>query len=412
MNVYVIDAIMGAGKSTFAIKTINDNFWERYLIVVPFLSEITRYKNSIRHCDVVEPRNWGKSKSKHLKELISKGKNIITTHQLITRLDEETINLLKKYCYNLLLDESLEVIKQYPITHSDLTVLINGGYLYETSDHCLKWNYSNIDASRYNGTYFSNMKYLCDLNALMPCKNASDEISSLIWNFPPEFFKVFKTAFIFTYLWNGSFQKAYFDVHGIEYSIHSLYKGKLIDYSVEAERGIKKKYQKLITIIEDDKLNAMGNPVGWEKPFSNSWFKRLDQDDVKKIKDDLYNFFRHRVGGGAKYNMWSTYKQFEPLLKGKGYSGTAKNQCFVPFNVRGTNEFAHKKNLAYLVNVYPEPEIPRFFNQCGIQLDSDAYALSCMVQWVWRSQIRQGKPITLYVPSNRMRNIFKKWLTE
>ena len=33
-----------------------------------------------------------------------------------------------------------------------------------------------------------------------------------------------------------------------------------------------------------------------------------------------------------------------------------------------------------------------------------------MVQWIYRSQIRNGKPITVYVPSRRMRELLIDWL--
>ena len=39
-------------------------------------------------------------------------------------------------------------------------------------------------------------------------------------------------------------------------------------------------------------------------------------------------------------------------------------------------------------------------------VSQDDFALSEMVQWVWRSAIRDGKPITLYIPSDRMYQLF------
>lgn len=40
----------------------------------------------------------------------------------------------------------------------------------------------------------------------------------------------------------------------------------------------------------------------------------------------------------------------------------------------------------------------------------DDYALSEMIQWVWRSAIRDGKEIWVYIPSRRMRELFQNWL--
>jgi hypothetical protein len=35
-----------------------------------------------------------------------------------------------------------------------------------------------------------------------------------------------------------------------------------------------------------------------------------------------------------------------------------------------------------------------------------------MLQWIWRSAIRNGKPVELYLPSRRMREILEAWIRE
>ena len=42
--------------------------------------------------------------------------------------------------------------------------------------------------------------------------------------------------------------------------------------------------------------------------------------------------------------------------------------------------------------------------------DKDLWALSNMIQFVFRSRLRKGEPINLYVPSRRRRELFKRWL--
>ena len=56
------------------------------------------------------------------------------------------------------------------------------------------------------------------------------------------------------------------------------------------------------------------------------------------------------------------------------------------------------------------PAITQFFAQKGIKVDEDLYALSEMIQWIWRSQIRNGEKINIYIPSTRMRLLLKSWL--
>jgi hypothetical protein len=46
----------------------------------------------------------------------------------------------------------------------------------------------------------------------------------------------------------------------------------------------------------------------------------------------------------------------------------------------------------------------------GIEIDADQFALSEMVQFIWRSAIRDDKEILLYMPSRRMRGLLKEWI--
>lgn len=48
----------------------------------------------------------------------------------------------------------------------------------------------------------------------------------------------------------------------------------------------------------------------------------------------------------------------------------------------------------------------------GFPVKEDIFALSEMVQWVWRSAIREGNPINIYVPSSRMRDLLERWLED
>lgn len=33
-----------------------------------------------------------------------------------------------------------------------------------------------------------------------------------------------------------------------------------------------------------------------------------------------------------------------------------------------------------------------------------------MIQWIWRSAIRNGEEISLYLPSKRMRDLLTEWI--
>ena len=52
------------------------------------------------------------------------------------------------------------------------------------------------------------------------------------------------------------------------------------------------------------------------------------------------------------------------------------------------------------------------FTTNNIAVDEDGYALSEMLQFIWRSAIRNGEEIWVYIPSIRMRNLLKQWIEE
>ena len=66
--------------------------------------------------------------------------------------------------------------------------------------------------------------------------------------------------------------------------------------------------------------------------------------------------------------------------------------------------------MAYMVNRFADPNIMKFFHTKDISIDADKFALSEMLQWVWRSAIRDNKPINLYIPSKRMRDLLIDWI--
>ena len=103
----------------------------------------------------------------------------------------------------------------------------------------------------------------------------------------------------------------------------------------------------------------------------------------------------------------------------KGYTRKRSDRSqttFVACNCRATEEYKDRYNLAYLVDRNLNPGLIRFFAQEGIYIDQNAWALSEMIQWIFRSRIRDGsaedRSINIYIPSARMRRLLKGWLGE
>lgn len=60
-----------------------------------------------------------------LKRLISNGENIISTHALFQKIDNELMNMCKASNYILIMDEVADVIEDYSISKQDFENLLN-----------------------------------------------------------------------------------------------------------------------------------------------------------------------------------------------------------------------------------------------------------------------------------------------
>lgn len=404
--VKVVDDIMGSGKSTWAINFINSNPDKKFLCVVPLLDECERYKEKT-NIDIIDPKSWG-TKWKHFRFLVENNQNIVTTHSLIQKMDLDMLELLKSKEYILMIDECLDVLNTYKISKDDLKIIFNENLVTLDDDGFLIWN---EERRPYKGVY-SDIKRLCSFKSLMGFrKNDSDELARIImWNFPVDFFKCFEESYIFTYLWDGSIQKSYFDIHGIKYKKYMLDENRgLIEHNKEYEFEKRSQVVDLINIY-DGKFNNIGARIGKSNPLSKSWYegkRKKNRSIFDELKGNTENYFRTVTKTKSNDNMYTSFESYKKYVNGKGYS-----KGFVPCNARGTNNFKHKRALAYLINFFISPDIKQFVEHYNINFDEELFSLSALLQWIWRSQIRDGKPIDIYIPSERMRYLLRNWISE
>ena len=67
-------------------------------------------------------------------------------------------------------------------------------------------------------------------------------------------------------------------------------------------------------------------------------------------------------------------------------------------NSKGTNDYQNCKALAYLIDLHPQQDLVNFFKSFNVEINIDLYSLSEMLQWIWRSQIRNNLAIDVYIP--------------
>ena len=289
-----------------------------------------------------------------------------------------------EYGYILILDEVLEVIQQIPVSKSDQQMLEETGKLHVRDDLTVQW----LDQS-YKGK-FEHLKRMANSKTLIRM-----EEGALMWIMPIKTLMSFPEIYVFTFMFDGSHMKHYLDLHGVTYRRMHIEGNELCEGAQNLTQE-KARIRALIEIYEGP-MNLIGERPG---ALSKSWWEKAGRNGhLQAIKGDLRRYFRYQCTAGSTDVMWSSFKAEQKRLAVKGY---AKGFC--PCNARATNEYRGRKYLAYLLNVYEQPYVIKWFSQRGIHIDQDAFALSQLLQWIWRSAIRDGEAIRLYLPSKRMRN--------
>ena len=120
--------------------------------------------------------------------------------------------------------------------------------------------------------------------------------------------------------------------------------------------------------------------------YSKKWIT----ENIKFTKNKLYNYYNNKYKGYSEDIGWTTYRSLFESLKGKGYT-------------KGFNKDG-RKYLAYFRNDFYSVHDNRH------ELTDDQYALANLLQFIWRSAIRDGKHITVYIPSRRMRELLIDWI--
>ncbi|HGO9415610.1 TPA: DEAD/DEAH box helicase family protein [Bacillus cereus] len=408
-KINIIDSIMGSGKTSWAIQFMkNAPAYQKFIYITPFINEVERIITSVnRNFHQPQADCKGETKLEDIKRLISEGKNIVSTHSLFRNINSEVIDLLDMENYTLILDEVMDVIEQVDVSKDDLKMLTENEVIGVNQNGVVHWK--QLD---YRKGYFEKLRNLANSGNLMMYEDKGNEPSALYWIFPVDIFKCFEEVFILTYMFDGQIQRAYFDLFGQEYVYQSVVKEgdnyKLAPY-VSFKNEDRSHLKELINIYylspKDKKdMNKMGNKHNY---FSVSDLKKKtkNKDTKKVIRDNAYNFYRNKCNVPTTEVMWTTFKEFKDSLAPMGLK-----EHFVSVNARATNQFQHKRTCIYLANIYTNPLIKHFFNKQGIQLNGDLFALSELLQWLFRSRIRTGKSIDVFIPSKRMRTLLEQYL--
>ena len=335
------------------------------------------------------------SKSAELKTHIRHGKNVAATHSLFYLMDEEALELVRANHYSLIIDESIQVIERLNVTDKDFALIIS--QLADVGENgVVRWKDKEYDGR------FCDYKELADAGSLRMIDSALLNVMN------PDMLRSFDEVFMLTYLFDGQYQKAYLDFFGFDYRII----GVELDedgyrFSNAPDSPPPLDYRNLIHIVETPAMNKVGDG---KFALSKNWFTRrgYDHPDIRALRNNLKKFFQGVPGGNHDSRLWTSFKDARDKLTDRR-TGRFRNN-FLQVSARATNEFRNRTDIAYMANRFVDPNLLKFFSERDIEINSDHFALSEMLQWIWRSAIRDNKPINLYIPSSRMRELLIDWM--
>ena len=401
--VEVLDSIMGSCKSKHTIEWIDKNPNERYIFVSPLLTEVEeggRLSRSINNVSFECPSTSEyETKSEHLLKLLKDGANIACTHSLYLAVTDSHLDLIERMGYILIIDEEIDVI--------------NGIDGYSKDDYSWLYENNKISVSETDGMvswicpvnvgvdnkYFP-FKKLCEYQALYVTKRDS---SMMVTQLPIKLMTKAKRVIILTYMFSGNVLDCFLRLKGIEVKPFE-------DVKVTERDG--DEIRNLITLLP---LNSKVSNFS----LSSTWYDEANKVQLEAVakyisntcrvnkatfEDVMYTLPKSRHQGVSTKNLVKPPKYYRKRIDGEW------KYCWLATQTRATNDYKHKWCVVHAYNRFPMVSVSSYLSDYGFPIDQPTFTKSEMVQWIWRSRIREMKPIVLAIANKRMHKLFSEWL--
>lgn len=410
MTIQVVDALCGAGKTTWIFKHIMANKDKEWIFCSPYLNETGegkvkgRIQKELPEMRFLSPESSPSKKASFLRG-VGQNRNIAITHALFTGFSLDVAKVLEDKNYHLVIDETIDLITFYDdVKGDDVKIMIEWGMVLVGDKGRIDWNYTKYPD--YNGRD-NDIKELCDLGCLWLY---GDNV--MLQRIPPLALQACKSVTILTYMFEGSLMSAWMELNNIEWEYYNPPTLKPAKQLKEEMRD-KLYLVKPSSVIDKMQTDTNGYPI--HSVFNMSWYKAASVPELNEVKASIESTIKHNMISGNVF--WTTFKQWELVLKGKGYTKGVRvdwldgvRPTFLSKNTRASNEYRDCTKCIYTVNIYPNGSIESHLKTHGVTINRDLYALSELIQFVFRGAIRCNQDMDLLILSNRMRCLFETWL--
>ena len=409
------DGVMGVGKTTYIIEYARSHATP-LVIASPLLSEVEG--RIAAETGFWTPRKDSPPKSAQLLEALRDGRNVVISHALLDHLDSKHHLALVQHGYKLILDEVKDsVLEPIGLKNDALRLLLRAEAIEVGEDSRIQWLESPTftEYTELRDAALKDTAYAVDST---PAKAVAVADYAL--------YAAFLEIDVYTYMAPFSLMWQYFQIaprfgpfrfdvkhHEVRGGVDGLY----ISHAPPVYSGLP--FAHLVEVDHSPKRDLMYTE---NLSLSATGYKGMRKPQFEALGSATRGFFKASEGFAGKLKrMYTVPKEQKEKIIPKEGKEVFDISHFVPVNARATNLHAKRTALAYLSDFHPHPSVIALLTQCGVEIGSRSptqqsfyagFSLSNMLQWIWRSAIRNGEPIRVYIPSPRMRALFRGWLEE
>ncbi|MBQ9635622.1 MAG: hypothetical protein IJV12_05350, partial [Acidaminococcaceae bacterium] len=272
--------------------------------------------------------------------------------------------------------------------------------------------YAKTDADYKVFNAVKNLSYSC---TLYPYGEKDGLFTSIIAFARRDLFSCFRECWFFSYLTYDSMLHKYCAMNHIGMDFYQIVDRRMIRnpggrFMETYPDGIDN-----LVILDDKRFNMDGS-------LSKQWYSRASRDPsqegLKQLKQKFRNAYEFMKAHGVRTNtfMFTTFNAYKELLRSNGAHYPSLRR-FLPCNTKATNDYSNCTGVAYLCNRFFDVTCVNFLaqrakaeNNPELKFNDDNYALSELVQFIWRSNVRvtgAHQPVYVWVPDRRMRTLLQ-----
>lgn len=414
--VEVCSFVMGSSKTNNIIKWMQENNTERYIYVIPNLSELEDTDESpsrILSIGFETPvvNDLYSTKKDDLYAKICEGKSIACTHALYRMLERKHLDKIKEMGFIIVIDEEVNLIENYDAASTaDLVSLLNDGkVVINESDGLVVWVADEKVTEPYLETSHKHHKFykhiVNEYIYTSRCTKVDGKYKNVFMTsqLTRDLIACAKRLIIITYLFNGSVLDSFLRIKGFKVK-------KFEDIGI-VETPLEDLVSRIRLLPYDTKMGKF--------KLSASWWDSASRSDIQAVS----NYIR-RVCLSQDIEsdlvMWTcsskrvkcvARKPSKHYVAPKGFTKDSNSETlWLACSMRATNKYRHKKLAIHCYDRYPHVSVMTYLQDYGVSVDKDLFAIAELLQWLFRSNIRcPDGEVTLAIASKRMYNLYLKW---